>query len=79
MPFQYNISKAIEIGDEVNAFDQRVIVLRFKYVDFKLTLDDEGKEQELIKLLTGKYAEREGSGGSVEMPKFYKDGGDEET
>jgi hypothetical protein len=72
MSFDYDISKAIDIELDKDESNNPIIRLEFRYVTFKLKLDDKIKTQRLLEMLTGTVIPKKKAKKEVTLPKMYK-------
>jgi hypothetical protein len=73
MALQHKLSDAISIKIEENENSSKSIEIEFKYIRYKLLLDDFEKTEELIKLLNELRMEPINRVDEPKMPKFYKE------
>lgn len=70
--FEYDISKAIDIATERDEAGKTIIRIDFRYVTFRLKLDDKLKTEKLVELLTGEVIKKEEPKKDVKLPRLYK-------
>lgn len=72
MALSYPISKAVSVkSDEKDGVVTAIV--EFRYVDFRLELDDPKKILELRGILDRALLPKDSPGERVVLPKFYKD------
>lgn len=72
MGFDYAISKAIDITVEKDDAKNTIIRLDFRYVTFRLKLDDKVKTEKLLEILTGNVIKKQDDKKDVKIPRMYK-------
>jgi len=70
--FEYEISKAIDISVEKDDAHNTILRIDFRYVTFKLKLDDKIKTEKLLEILTGNVIEKQDEKKEVKIPRMYK-------
>lgn len=71
MPLQHKLSEAMTMRLDVDTSGTPVLEIEFKFIRYRLTLDDEEKISQMQDLLKLVKPKQKNIKGEVTMPRFY--------